>query len=141
MTMGIFGRYKYKSSKLKLQLKMAVTRFQISANKKSAIKKQQTREITTLLADYPPKEEEARIKAEALIPVEAYEILQLNCQLLSERIHLLSQSHICPQNLVSCVSTVIWASAVVDIPELIKVRKQFKYKYAEKSLMNVLCKI
>ena len=133
MAMGIFGGYK--ASKLKPQLKMAVTRFQISANKKSAIMKQQIREIATLLADDPPKEEKARIKAEALIrddnTVEAYEILQLNCELLSERIHLISHSRDCPQDLVSCVSTVIWASVVVDIPELIEVRKQFKYKYGK----------
>ena len=57
----------YKASKLKPQLKMAVTRFQMSANKKSAITKQQIREIAMLLADNPPKEEKARIKAEALI--------------------------------------------------------------------------
>mmetsp|Transcript_2396 Transcript_2396/g.4267 ORF Transcript_2396/g.4267 Transcript_2396/m.4267 type:complete len:359 (+) Transcript_2396:171-1247(+) len=125
----------YKASKLKPQLKMAVTRFQISANKKSAIMKQKIREIAVLLADDPPKEEKARIKAEALIrddnTVEAYEILQLNCELLSERIHLISHSKECPPDLVSCVSTIIWASAIVDIPELIEIRKQFRYKYGK----------
>ncbi|KAL9181751.1 hypothetical protein ACHAXT_012094 [Thalassiosira profunda] len=131
----VFGVGGYKASKLKPQLKMAVTRLQINANKKSALMKQQIREIAVLLADTPPKEEKARIKAEALIrddnTVEAYEILQLNCELLSERIHLISHSKECPPDLVSCISTVIWASAIVDIPELLEVRKQFRYKYGK----------
>jgi len=125
----------YKASKLKPQLKMAVTRFQIAGNKKAALMKQQIREIAALLAETPPKEEKARIKAEALIrddnTVEAYEILQLNCDLLSERIHLISHSKECPPDLVSCISTLIWASAVVDIPELAVIRKQFVYKYGK----------
>mmetsp|Transcript_2509 Transcript_2509/g.5329 ORF Transcript_2509/g.5329 Transcript_2509/m.5329 type:complete len:309 (+) Transcript_2509:253-1179(+) len=125
----------YKASKLKPQLKMAVTRFQISANKKSALMKQQIREIAKLLADDNPKEEKARIKAEALIrddnTVEAYDILQLNCELLSERIQYISYSKECPGDLISCISTLIWASAIVDIPELLEIRKQFRYKYGK----------
>ena len=73
----------YNPNKLKTQLKMAITRLQILNNKKSALMKQQIREIAKLLAESPPKEEEARIKAEALIrdddTVEACEILALNC--------------------------------------------------------------
>ena len=76
--------------------------------------KQQIREIAKMLAEDPPKEEKARIKSEALIrddnTVEAYEILQLNCELLSERIHLITHSKECPQDLVSSISTLIWAS-------------------------------
>lgn len=115
---------------------MAVTRFQIAANKKSALSKQQIREIAKLLAEQPnPKEEKARIKAESLIrddnTIEAYEILQLTCELLAERINLISHSRDCPQDLIGSISTLIWASAIVDIPELIEVRKQFQYKYGK----------
>ncbi|KAL7468504.1 hypothetical protein ACHAXS_008730 [Conticribra weissflogii] len=142
--MNLFGGYK--ASKLKPQLKMAVTRFQIAANKKSALSKQQIREIATLLAEKPnPKEEKARIKAESLIrddnTVEAYEILQLTCDLLAERINLITHSKECPPDLVSSVSTLIWASTMVDIPELIEVRKQFRCKYGKQfdddAIMNV----
>ena len=126
--------HKYDATKLKSQLKMAVTRFSIAANKESALSKQQTREIAKLLGEAPPKEEKARIKAEALIrddeTIEAYGILELNCELLSERIHMISHSRECPPDLVECVSTVIWASEAADgVPELAKIRKQFRYKY------------
>ena len=56
--------------------------------------KQQMREIAKLLSEEPnPKEEKARIRAEALIrddgTIEAYEILQLSCELICERIKLI----------------------------------------------------
>ena len=75
---------------------MAVSRFQIAANKKTALMKQQMREIARLLAEEPqPKEEKARIRAEALIrednTVEAYEILQLECELVFERVKLIDK--------------------------------------------------
>jgi hypothetical protein len=125
----------YKESTLKAQLKMAVTRFSMAANKKSALSKQQTGEIAKMLEEAPPKEEKARIKAEALIrddnTIEAYEILELNCELLSERIRRISHGKGCPPDLVESVSTLIWASAIVGIPELVEIRKQFRYKYGK----------
>lgn len=138
---SIFGGYQ--SSKLKPQLRMAVTRLSIAANKKTCLSKQQTRDIAKLLAELPhPKEEKARIKAEAVIrdddTVEAYEILSLNCDLLFERINLVSYSKHCPADLVECISTLIWASTVVDIPELIEVRKQFRYKYGKEFEDNAM---
>lgn len=115
---------------------MAVHRFQISANKKTAILKQQMREIAVMLSEDPPREELAQIRAEGLIrednAVEAYEILQLSCELLAERIKLIGSAKDCPPDLVSSISTLIWAADRVDIPELTTVRKQFKAKYGKK---------
>lgn len=92
---------------------MAVSRFQIASNKKSAIMKQNMREVAVLLAEEPPKEEKARIRAEALIRddnlIEAYDILQLECELLGERIKLLEQSKGCPPDLLSTISDLIYA--------------------------------
>uniref|UniRef100_A0A7S1VRA9 IST1 homolog n=1 Tax=Grammatophora oceanica TaxID=210454 RepID=A0A7S1VRA9_9STRA len=132
----------FKASKLKPQLKMAVSRFQISANKKSALLKQQMREVAVLLAEDPPREEKARIRAEACIrednTVEAYEILQLECELLAERIKLLENMKDCPPDLVSIVSTIIWASDRVEISELNTIRKQFRAKYGKEFEANAI---
>ena len=85
--------------------------------------KQSIREIAKLLAETPPKEEKARIKTEALIQDdntgEACEILALNCKLLAECVPLISHCKTCPDDLISTMSTLLWASYVVDIPELI----------------------
>ena len=75
--------------------------------------KQQMREIASLLSESPPKEEKARIRAEALIRddnmIEAYEILQLNCELLSERVNFINSEKSCPEDLKSCITTLIWS--------------------------------
>mmetsp|Transcript_14221 Transcript_14221/g.16810 ORF Transcript_14221/g.16810 Transcript_14221/m.16810 type:complete len:81 (+) Transcript_14221:120-362(+) len=57
----------FQKDKLKPNLKMAVSRFEIASGKKSALMKQQMREISKLLDEKPPKEEKARIRAEALV--------------------------------------------------------------------------
>lgn len=115
---------------------MAVSRFQIASNKKGALLKQNMRAAAVLLAEDPPKEEKARIKAEALIRddnlIEAYDILSMQCELLSERIKLIEYSKECPPDLVSTVATLIYAAPRVDIPELVTVRKQFRAKYGKK---------
>lgn len=120
----------------RLELKMAVSRIQIASNKKSALLKQSMREIAVMLAEEPPKEEKAKIRAEALIRddnlIEAYEILQLQCELLHERIKLLEYSKECPGDLIPVVSSLMWASQRVDIPELVLIRKQFRAKYGKK---------
>ena len=114
---------------------MACGRIQIASNKKTALLKQSTREVAAMLAEDPPKEEKARIRAEALIRddqlIEAYEILMLECELLHERIKLITYSKHCPHDLVGVVSTLIWASHRVDIPELLSIRKQFVAKYGK----------
>lgn len=122
---------------------MAVSRFGIASNKKSALLKQNMRAVAVLLAEDPPKEEKARIKAEALIRddymIEAFDILSLNCELLHERIKLITHSKGCPPDLVSCVSTLIYAAPRIDIPELVTIRKQFRAKYGkqfEEDAMN-----
>mmetsp|Transcript_12846 Transcript_12846/g.24118 ORF Transcript_12846/g.24118 Transcript_12846/m.24118 type:complete len:342 (-) Transcript_12846:2765-3790(-) len=129
--MGIFGGYD--ESKIKPLLKMAVSRFSMASNKKTALMKQHMREIAKLLAEN--KEEKARIRAEALIrddgTIEAYEILQLTCELLFERIKLITTSKAVPEDLTSSISTLIWASNRVDIKELMDIRKQFKSKYGK----------
>ena len=130
---NMFGGFK--ATKLKPQLKMAVSRFAIASNKKAAIMKQNMREVALLLAEEPPKEEKARIRAESLIRddnlIEAYEILQLECELLSERIKLLESQKACPPDLLSCISDLIYACPRVDIPELNEIRKQFRAKYGK----------
>lgn len=115
---------------------MAVSRFEIASNKKSALMKQQMREIAKLLGEKPPKEEKAFIRAEALIrddgTIAAYEILQLSCELLSERIKLIATEKHCPEDLKSTIATLIWSSNRVDVKELIDIRKQFAAKYGKK---------
>jgi vacuolar protein sorting-associated protein IST1 len=90
---GLFGG-SFDAARLKPHLKMAVNRFGILNKKKAALIKGEKKEIAGLLRD--DKEEKARIKVEHVIrsdyTIEAYEILELLCELLHERIKLLLAS-------------------------------------------------
>lgn len=114
---------------------MAGSRIQIASNKKQALMKVNMREIAVMLSEDPPKEEKAKIRAEALIRddnlIEAYEILSLNCEMLHERLKLIENTKGCPKDLMSSIATIMWASQRVDIPELVMIRKQFRAKYGK----------
>ena len=82
----------YSEKKCKPLLKMASKRIDIAVNKMNAMASQSKREVARLLNE--GKEEKARIRVEHIIrtdfKAEAYEILSLMCDLLSERIRYLS---------------------------------------------------
>jgi hypothetical protein len=67
--------------------------------------------------------------------------LQLQCELLHERIKLLEYSKDCPSDLIPVVSTLMWAAHRVDIPELLEIRKQFKAKYGKQFDQNALADV
>jgi len=136
----------FNPNKLKVHLKLAIHRFQMASNKKSALLKQNMREIAVFLAEEPPKEEKARIKVESLIRedymIEAYDILSLNCELLSERMKLLQLTKTCPADLVSSIATVMYAAPRIDgIPELAVIRQQFINKYGKQFDRNVMSNV
>ncbi|KAL3823057.1 hypothetical protein ACHAXA_011109 [Cyclostephanos tholiformis] len=133
----------YSESKLKSQLKMAMIRLSMGANRKSAMSRQARFDIVKMLEEVPSNEESALIGAEALIrdedAIEAYEILVLHCELLSERVRLLSNGGTtCPSDLVESVSTLIWASNALDVSELVEVRKQFRCRYGREFVEDAM---
>jgi len=112
---------------------MAAGRLDIDSSKKTAIMKQNMREIAELLAESPPKESKARLRAEALIrddnTICAYDLLKAECQLLSERVSLIDHCEECPADLLPAVSDIMFAAPRVNIKELTSARKQFRRKY------------
>ena len=110
---------------------MTVQRIQIANNKKLTAVKHQKREIATLLAEQ--KDEKARIKVEHIIRddfmIEAYEILELLCELVHERIRQITTNKECPKELKEAVSSLIWAASNADIAELSAVKKHLSRKY------------
>lgn len=90
--------------------------------------KKEKREIATLLSN--EKEEKARIKVEHIIrsdfTIEAYEILELLCELLHERMKLLVAEEKCPPDLDEAVCTLIYCANRTECPELTEITKQLK---------------
>lgn len=133
--------FPYTESKIKPYLKMAVQRLQIAKNKKVNLSKHSKREIANLLrAD---KEEMARIKAEHIVredfTIEAYEMLELLCELLHERIRLITNSSKePPSDLMEAISGIVWASTRIDNEELQVVRKQLAKKFGQKFIKSII---
>jgi vacuolar protein sorting-associated protein IST1 len=113
-------------------LQMGVQRIQIANNKRTTAVKIQKREVANLLAD--KKDEKARIKVEHIIRddflIEAYELIELLCELLHERIRQVTNSKEAPpEDLKETVYSLVWAAANCDISELQDVRKHLIRKY------------
>lgn len=112
---------------------MTATRLHIDAVKKTALMKQNMREVAELLNESPPNETKARLRAEALIQgdntIEALEILKAECELLAERVSMIDQYQECPPDLVPSVSDIIFAAPRLGIEEMTSVRRQFRKKF------------
>jgi vacuolar protein sorting-associated protein IST1 len=120
---------------------MAIQRIGIHKNKRSNAVKTQKREIAGFLSD--GKEEKAKIRVEHIIredfAIEGLEILELNLELVHERIKQISNNKECPAELKEAVCSIIWATNNVDIDELKEVTNQLTKKYGKefaKQAMN-----
>jgi vacuolar protein sorting-associated protein IST1 len=128
--------FPYSEAKIKPYLKMAIQRLQIAKNKKITLSKHEKREIGQLLGKQ--KEELARIKTEHIIredfTIEAYEMIELLCELVHERIRLISNSDgkTPPEDLREAMATLIWASKRITIEELNEVTNQLRKKFGSK---------
>lgn len=147
----------FDSTKLKANLRMAVTRLNMQKNKLVNSVKVQRRGIAELLAI--EKYDSARIRVENCIredvSIEGLEVLSLFLDLLSNRVQLLAESKpirtaagdkdpssACPPELKEAVTSVIWASGRIGdtVPELRSIRKALEVKFGktfvEMSLSN-----
>lgn len=118
---------------MKPHLKMAIHRFHLLNSKKTNHIKLQKKEIASLLA--AGKEEKARIRVEHVIrmdfTIEAYEILELLCELIHERIRYLAQEQHCPNDMHEAICTLMWAANRTECPELMEVTNQFGLKFGQ----------
>lgn len=64
--------------------------------------------------------------------IESFELVELLCELVHERVRYMASEKDCPPDLKEAVSSLIWASKRVDIDELGEVRKQLIKKYGKK---------
>ncbi|KAL8999400.1 MAG: hypothetical protein Q9169_001714 [Polycauliona sp. 2 TL-2023] len=120
------------SSKLKVQLKLSISRLRMVQQKDTAIAKQQRRQMAHLLEQ--GKEESARIRVENIIrsdiTTELLEILELYCELLLARIGLLEPKE-CDPGLEEAVKSIIHAAPRTDVKELQQARQLLVEKYGK----------
>ncbi|KAJ1967928.1 Vacuolar protein sorting-associated protein ist1 [Dimargaris xerosporica] len=128
----------FSSVRLKVQLKLALGRFQLLKAKKTATSAHLRKEIGQLLAAH--KEENARIRVERVIredlTIEAMEILELYCELLLARIGLLDQMKQCDPSLLEPIHSLIYATPRIDVQELTMIRDLLGSKFGKDFLVK-----
>ncbi|KAF8253885.1 DUF292-domain-containing protein [Wilcoxina mikolae CBS 423.85] len=119
-------------SKLKVALKLSISRLRMAQQKESALSKVARRQMAQLLE--VGKEESARIRVENIIrqdiSVELMEILELYCELLHARIGLMEAKE-CDPGLEEPIKSLIYAAPRTEIKELQTVRQLLVEKYGK----------
>ncbi|KAK9459746.1 regulator of Vps4 activity in the MVB pathway-domain-containing protein [Lipomyces oligophaga] len=128
------------TTRLKIQLKLSISRLRYIQQKESAISKQQRRDVAQLLSD--EKTESARIRVENVIRQEInsdlLEVLELYCELLLARIGLLDQRRECDPGLQEAVKSIIYAAGRTDVKELQQVRDMMIMKFGKEFARDAL---
>jgi vacuolar protein sorting-associated protein IST1 len=127
-------------NKIKVQLKLSVSRLRMVQQKDTAVAKQQRRSMAQLLEQ--GKEESARIRVENIIRsdmnTELLEILELYCELLSARAGLLEAKE-CDPGLEEAVKSIIYAAPRVEgVKELSMVRQLLAEKYGKEFTLEAV---
>lgn len=120
-------------NKIKVQLKLGISRLRMVQQKDTALAKQQRRAMAQLLEQ--GKEESARIRVENIIRsdmnTELLEILELYCELLIARAGLLEAKE-CDAGLEEAVKSIIYAAPKIEgVKELTTVRQLLAEKYGK----------
>ncbi|KAI4190197.1 MAG: hypothetical protein L6R41_000943 [Letrouitia leprolyta] len=125
--------------KLKVQLKLSISRLRMVQQKDTAIAKQQRRQMAHLLE--LGKDESARIRVENIIrsdiTTELLEILELYCELLLARIGLLEAKE-CDPGLEEPIKSIIYAAPRTDVKELQQARQLLVEKYGKEFALEAI---
>jgi len=133
-------------AKLKTNLRLAVNRLRLLQKKKTEMAQKARTEIADFLNT--DKEDRARIKVETIIRedfvVEAYELLEMLCELLLARFGLIQQMKDLDDGIAEAVASILWVAPRIshEIAEFKVINDQLQQKYgkqfAEAARMNQL---
>ncbi|XP_003384586.1 PREDICTED: IST1 homolog [Amphimedon queenslandica] len=125
----------FKEQKLKANLRLCINRLKLLEKKKT----EQALKARKEIADYIKggRLERAKIRVEHIIRedylVEAFEIIELYCDLLLARMGMLITMKYCEESLIEAVQTLIWVSPrlCADVQELGVVEHQLEIKFGK----------
>ncbi|KAI9674170.1 MAG: hypothetical protein M1817_001988 [Caeruleum heppii] len=125
--------------KIKMQLKLAISRLRMVQQKEAAIAKQQRRAMAGLLE--AQKTESALIRVENIIrtdiQTELHEILELYCELLLARAQLLEAPQ-CDPGLEEATKSIVYAAPRTEIKELHQVRQLLVEKFGKEFALQAM---
>ncbi|KAK3917182.1 IST1-like protein [Frankliniella fusca] len=120
-------------TKLKTHLRLAINRLKLLEKKKTELAQKARKEIADYLA--AGKIERARIRVEHIIRedyiVEAFEVVEMYCDLLLARFGLLQQMKTLDEGLAEAISSILWVAPRIqsDIQEMSVITDQLAAKY------------
>ncbi|WPH00070.1 Hypothetical protein R9X50_00289300 [Acrodontium crateriforme] len=128
------------TNRIKVQLKLSISRLRMVQQKDTALAKQQRRAMAALLE--AGKAESARIRVENIIRsdlnTELLEIIELYCELLSARVGLLEAKE-CDPGLEEAVKSIIFAAPKIEgVKELSVVRALLADKFGKEFTMQAM---
>ncbi|KAJ1851069.1 Vacuolar protein sorting-associated protein ist1 [Coemansia sp. RSA 2703] len=127
-------------SKFKVELKLSINRLRLLQNKKSSLNAKARREIATLLET--GKERSAYIRVENIIRedfnVEALEMVELYCELLTARAGLIEQSRTVDPGISEAVWSIVYASSRAEVRELTILRDMLTSKYGTEAVKSAM---
>ncbi|KAK1988551.1 regulator of Vps4 activity in the MVB pathway-domain-containing protein [Colletotrichum cereale] len=127
------------TTKLKVQLKLAIARLRMVQQRDESMSKTQRRAMAQLLE--VGKIDSARIRVENIIrsdiTTELHEILELYCELLIARAGLLDGST-CDPGLEEAVKSIMYAAPKTEIKELQVVRTLLGEKYGKEFVLSAM---
>lgn len=121
------------ATRLKTSIKMAISKLKFIQDKKTALAKQQRRQLADLLGQ--GKELSAKIRVENIIRddiyVELLEYLELYCELLLARIGMITDINrqTCDSNLAEAVQSVIYSAQYTELKEMTSLKELLIHKY------------
>ncbi|KAJ2763218.1 Vacuolar protein sorting-associated protein ist1 [Coemansia sp. BCRC 34490] len=129
--------------KLKVQLRLAIQRLRLYQAKQESLNAKSRREIAAVLE--AGKTESARIRVEGIIRedfnIEAMELVELSCELLAARIGLVEQARSLDakdDGVSEAASSIIYASARLDVKELVLIRELLVGKYGKEAVLRAM---
>ncbi|KAE8743289.1 hypothetical protein FOCC_FOCC011118 [Frankliniella occidentalis] len=120
-------------TKLKTHLRLAINRLKLLEKKKTELAQKARKEIADYLA--AGKIERARIRVEHIIRedyiVEAFEVVEMYCDLLLARFGLLQQMKTLDEGIAEAISSILWVAPRIqsDIQEMSVITDQLTAKY------------
>ncbi|MCP9264633.1 IST1-like protein [Dirofilaria immitis] len=122
-------------AKLKTNLRLAINRLKLLEKKKTEMALKSRTEIADFIANH--KEDRARIRVEHIIRedflVEAYELLEMYCDLILARFGLIQQMKQLDDGIAEAVINILWAAPRVatDVSEFKVINDQLTMKYGK----------
>ncbi|KAF5751934.1 hypothetical protein HS088_TW02G00953 [Tripterygium wilfordii] len=138
---ALLGRSTFKPYKFNALVTLALSRLAVLKNQRQVRYNQARSDVIKLLEI--SHHERALLRVEQLIKeqnmLDVYTMMESYCSLLIERLSLIEQERVCPDELKEAIASLLYASSRCgDFPELQEIRAVFTTRYGKEFVTNAI---